>query len=219
MTSESMSNSRSGIATLTACGVVPVVRTPGVELARRAVDWLRAAGLTTFEITLTIPDALSLVRELAADSALHVGVGTVMDEGQARACLDAGARYVVSPCVITELVAPCHEAGVPCVLGAATPSEVRAAVAAGSDVVKVFPVSSLGGVAHVKALKAVFPQVALAPTGGIGVDEIAQYLQAGSAFVGVGGKLVDVAALKRGDRESIAAAAREALAQVSRVRG
>jgi len=209
---------QAGIAALVDGGVVPVVRTHSVELAHRAVDWLRAAGLSTFEITLTIPDALSLVRELAADPSLHLGVGTVLDAVQARACLDAGARYVVSPCVCPELVAPCREAGVPCVLGAATPGEVLAAVTAGSDVVKVFPVSSLGGAAHVKALKAVFPGVALAPTGGIAVNEIAGYLEAGSAFVGVGGKLVDVAALECGDRDAITAAAHEALAQVARAR-
>ena len=214
-----MNHMQAEVAMLTGCGVVPVVRTPSVDLARRAVEWLRDAGLSTFEITLTIPDALSLVRELATDSNLHLGVGTVLDAVQARACLEAGARYVVSPCVIPELVAPCHEAGVPCVLGAATPTEVHAAVTAGSDVVKVFPVSSLGGAAHVKALKAVFPGVLLAPTGGIAVEEIGAYLQAGSAFVGVGGKLVDVAALQRGDRETITAAAREALAQVARAHG
>jgi len=206
------------LRTLTALGVVPVVRTPSAELARRAVTWLNEAGLATFEITLTIPDALDLVRELAADASLHVGVGTVLDADQARACLRAGARYVVSPALCTAIAAPCREAGVPFVLGAATPSEVLTAVAAGSAAVKIFPVSSLGGAAHVRALKAVFPAVPLAPTGGIGVTQIAEYLRAGSAFVGVGGKLVDVAALERGDRDAIRAAAATALEQVAAAR-
>ncbi len=199
-------------------GVVPVVRTPDAVLARRAVDWLRDTGIATFEITLTIPDALALVRELAPDPALHVGVGTVLDAAQAAACVDAGARYVVSPAVLPDVVAPCREAGVPCLLGAATPTEVLAAARAGCDAVKVFPVSSLGGAAHVKALKAVFPDVALVPTGGIDVAEIARYLRAGAAFVGVGGRLVDVAALQRGDRAALVASAREALAQVASAR-
>ena len=106
----------------------------------------------------------------------------------------------------------------PCLLGAATPSEVLAAVAAGSAAVKIFPVSSLGGVAHVKALKAVFPHVALTPTGGIGVDQVSAYLAAGAAFLGVGGRLVDVAALARDEPASMQQAARTALAQVAAAR-
>lgn len=213
-----MSARRDALGVLIDHGVVSVVRTPDAALALRAVRWLHEAGLATFEITLTIPDALGVVRELASDATLHVGVGTVLDAAQARASVAAGARYVVSPAVCAEVVAPCHEAGVPCVLGAATPSEVLAAVRAGSDAVKIFPVSSLGGAAHVKAIAAVFPDVLLAPTGGIGVEDIATYLRAGSAFVGVGGKLVDVAARARGDRDAIAAAARGALDQVAAAR-
>ncbi len=203
---------------LCAGGVVPVVRTPTAALAARAVSWLKEAGLATFEITLTIPGALDLVEQLAADPALLVGVGTVLEREQATASIRAGARYLVSPAVCPEIVAPCRDAGVACVLGAATPGEVLAAVRAGSDAVKIFPVSSLGGAAHVRALKAVFPQVLMAPTGGIGVEQVAEYLRAGSAFVGVGGKLVDVAALERGEREVIAGAARTALAQVESAR-
>ena len=199
-------------------GVVPVVRTPSTALALRAVTWLRDAGLGTFEITLTIPDALSLVRELAADAQLHIGVGTVLSAQQAEQCVRAGARYIVSPAVCAQVVAPCREARVPCVLGASTPTEVLSAVHAGSAAVKIFPVSSMGGTAHIKALKAVFPDVLLAPTGGIGVNEIAAYLDAGSSFVGVGGKLVDVAALQRNDQVAITAAAHIALSQVAQVR-
>ncbi|MFT5445303.1 MAG: 2-dehydro-3-deoxyphosphogluconate aldolase/(4S)-4-hydroxy-2-oxoglutarate aldolase [Gammaproteobacteria bacterium] len=200
-------------------GVVPVVRTPNTALALRAVTWLRDAGLGTFEITLTIPDAMSLVRELASDASLHIGVGTVLNATQAEQCVQAGARYLVSPAVCPSVVAPCREAGVPCVLGACTPTEVMSALAAGSAAVKIFPVSSLGGAAHIKALKAVFPDVMLAPTGGIGVDEIATYLGAGSSFVGVGGKLVDVAALQRNDQGAITTAAKTALSQVALARG
>lgn len=200
-------------------GVVPVVRTPDTALALRAVTWLRDAGLGTFEITLTIPDAMSLVRELASDESLHIGVGTVLNAAQAEQCVRAGVRYLVSPAVCPAVVAPCREAGVPCVLGACTPTEVLSALAAGSAAVKIFPVSSSGGAAHIKALKAVFPDVMLAPTGGIGVDEIATYLRAGSSFVGVGGKLVDVAALQRNDKVVITTAAKTALAQVAQARG
>jgi 2-dehydro-3-deoxyphosphogluconate aldolase/(4S)-4-hydroxy-2-oxoglutarate aldolase len=203
---------------LIAHGVVPVVRTPTSALALRAVTWLRDAGLGTFEITLTIPDAMALVRELAGDADLHIGVGTVLTSTQAEQCVQAGARYLVSPAVCPQVLAPCREAGVPCILGACTPTEVLSALHAGAAAVKIFPVSSMGGTAHIKALKAVFPDVLLAPTGGIGVNEIADYLAAGAAFVGVGGKLVDVAALQRNDHEAISAAAQLALAQVVQAR-
>jgi 2-dehydro-3-deoxyphosphogluconate aldolase/(4S)-4-hydroxy-2-oxoglutarate aldolase len=96
-------------------------------------------------------------------------------------------------------------------LGAVTPTEVRAALAAGADVVKLFPAASAGGPAHVKALRAVFPDAQFCPTGGVDARNAADYLAAGAAFVGIGGRLVDEAAIARGDQEAIRAAAREAL--------
>ena len=200
-------------------GVVPVVRTPDAVLARRAVDWLRDAGIATFEITLTIPGALALVRELAPDPALHVGVGTVLDAAQAAACVDAGARYVVSPAVLPDVVAPCREAGVPCLLGAATPTEVLAAARAGCDAVKVFPVSSLGGAAHVKALKAVFPDVALVPTGGIGPGNVLEYLQTPAVLACGGSWLTPKAAIDEDNYQIITDLAAEAVAIAVKTRG
>ena len=93
-----------------------------------------------------------------------------------------------------------------------TPTEVHAAIRAGSDAVKIFPAGSVGGPAHLKALRAVFPDVPLCPTGGVDADNLADYLSAGAAFVGVGGKLVDTAALAAGDRQTILEAARHVLA-------
>lgn len=199
-------------------GVVPVVRTRSARLAARAVAWLGEAGFGTFEITITTPDGLALIEELARDKKLTIGAGTVVDDVQAVACINAGAKFIVSPALIPDMVAPCQEAAVPCVLGAATPSEVLTASRAGADAIKIFPVSSLGGIAHVKALKAVYPRLLLAPTGGVGVDEIGAYLIAGSAFVGVGGRLVDVAALESGDKDAIIRAGQSALAQVQTAR-
>ena len=196
---------------LRAARVVPVVRTPTAALAATAVSWLREAGLTVFEITLTIPDAVPLIRELAADPALLVGAGTVPDAAAARACLDAGARFIVSPWIDTTLAAPCHEAGAAWLPGALTPTEVRAALAAGADAVKIFPASSVGGPAHVAALRSVFPGVAFCPTGGIGVADVAAYLTAGAAFVGMGGALVDAKRIAAGDRGAIQSAARAVL--------
>lgn len=197
---------------LRAARVVPVVRTRSAALAATGVGWLRDAGLSVFEITMTIPDAPALIRELAADPALLVGAGTVADAATARACLDAGARFIVAPWVDPALAAPCRDAGALLMLGAMTPTEVRAARAAGADVVKIFPASSAGGPAHIKALASVFPGVPFCPTGGVEPGNVAAWLAAGAAFVGMGGKLVDETRIAAGDRDAVTAAARQVLA-------
>lgn len=187
--------------------LIPVVRTSTAAHAAQAIAWLREAGLRIFEITLTIPDAPALIRSLAAEPDLLIGAGTVPDAAAAQACLDAGARFLVSPWVEPRIVAPARAAGACVMLGAATPTEVRAALAAGADAVKIFPAASLGGPGHLKALRSVFPGVAFCPTGGVDAANMADYLAAGAAFVGIGGKLVDERAIAAGDRASVIAAA------------
>jgi len=191
--------------------IVPVVRTTQPELAERAVAWLRGVGLTVFEITMTVPDAPALIRALAADPALTIGAGTVPDRAAAEACLEAGARFLVAPWIDASLAEAARPHGAAVLLGAMTPTEVRAALAAGADAVKIFPASSAGGPAHIKALRAVFPNVAFCPTGGVEARNAPDYLAAGAAFVGIGGRLVDEAALARGDQAAIEAAGREVL--------
>ena len=197
---------------LAAARVVPVIRTSTAALAETAVEWLRGAGLSVFEITMTIPDAPSLIGRLAADPALLVGAGTVPDPALARACLDAGAAFIVAPWVDPTLAGACRAQGALLMLGAMTPTEVRAALKAGADVVKVFPASSAGGPAHIRALRSVFPGVAFCPTGGIAPGDVAAYLAAGAAFLGMGGALVDEKRIAAGDRAAIEAAARQVLA-------
>jgi 2-dehydro-3-deoxyphosphogluconate aldolase/(4S)-4-hydroxy-2-oxoglutarate aldolase len=196
---------------LRAARVVPVVRTRSTTHAETAVEWLRASGIRIFEITMTIPGAIALIRRLAADPDLLIGAGTVPDAATAIACLDAGARFLVAPWVDPALAEPCRQARALLMLGALTPTEVRAALAAGADVVKVFPASSAGGPGHVKALASVFPGVAFCPTGGVEPGNVAAYLAAGAAFVGMGGALVDEARIAAGDRAAIEAAARAVL--------
>jgi len=193
---------------LRAARVVPVVRTSTAAHAATAVRWLREAGLRIFELTMTIPDAPALIRELAQDRELLLGAGTVADAATAEACLSAGARFIVAPWTDPELAVPCRGAGALLMHGAVTPTEVRAALAAGADVVKVFPASSFGGPGHIKALRSVFPGVAFCPTGGVEPGNVAAYLAAGAAFVGMGGALVDEARIAAGDRDAIQAAAR-----------
>jgi 2-dehydro-3-deoxyphosphogluconate aldolase/(4S)-4-hydroxy-2-oxoglutarate aldolase len=141
------------IATLRAARVVPVVRTSTAALAATADGWLRDAGLRIFEITMTIPDASALIRDLASDPSLTIGAGTVGDRTTAKLCIAAGARFVVAPWVDPTLSAPCREAGAVLMLGALTPTEVRAALAAGADVVKIPPASSVGGGAEMHGVR------------------------------------------------------------------
>ena len=199
------------IATLRRARVVPVVRTASAAHAATAVAWLREAGLAIFEITMTVPDATGLIRALAADPGLVVGAGTVPDAEAARACLEAGARFLVTPWIDPAVAEVARARGACAMLGAMTPTEVRAALAAGADVVKLFPASSVGGPAHLKALRAVFPGVAFCPTGGVDAANAPDYLAAGAAFVGIGGKLVDEARIAAGDKAAIQRAARDAL--------
>jgi 2-dehydro-3-deoxyphosphogluconate aldolase/(4S)-4-hydroxy-2-oxoglutarate aldolase len=136
----------------------------------------------------------------------------VPDAASAAACLDAGARFLVAPWVDASLAGPCRAAGAALMLGAVTPTEVRAALAAGADVVKVFPASSVGGPGHVRALRSVLPDVAFCPTGGVDAANLPAYLAAGAAFVGIGGALVDEARIAAGDRAAITGAAGAAMA-------
>jgi 2-dehydro-3-deoxyphosphogluconate aldolase/(4S)-4-hydroxy-2-oxoglutarate aldolase len=199
------------VTQLRAARIIPVIRTSTAAHAATAVTWLREVGITTIEITLTTPNAVALIRDLAADPALLVGAGTVPDAAMAQACLDAGARFLVTPWVDAEVCAVARAAGAAMLPGAFTPTEVRAALQAGADAVKIFPASS-GGPAHLKALHSVFPGVAFCPTGGVDPRNTAEWFAAGAAFVGMGGKLADEALIASGDKPALQAAARAALA-------
>src|SRR3954466_15479531 len=115
------------IAELRRARVVPVIRTSSAAHAATACEWLRAEGLRIFEITLTTPDALGLIRALAAETGLLVGAGTVPDQAAAEACLAAGAKFLVTPWVAPEIAAAARAAGACAMLGAMTPTEIRAA--------------------------------------------------------------------------------------------
>lgn len=195
---------------LVAQRVVPVLRFDSAGRTREAVAALREAGFTTFEITMTTPDAVPLVRELAADPALLIGAGTVLDLDAARRCLDAGARFLVAPCRVAGLARAAHDRGAAALIGGWTPGEVLAAHRAGADVVKIFPAAS-GGPAHLAAIRAVFPDVRLCPTGGVSAQNLRDYFRAGAAFVGVGNNIIDAQALAAGDRASVIARARQFL--------
>jgi 2-dehydro-3-deoxyphosphogluconate aldolase / (4S)-4-hydroxy-2-oxoglutarate aldolase len=155
---------------------------------RGTVDALTKGGVKALEITIDTPGALQAVDDAAA-AGRTVGVGTVLTDEQVRASADAGARFVVSPGLIPEVIEAAHEVGLEPMPGVFTPTELIRAIAAGARVVKVFP-ASCGGPSFLRALRGPFPDVPLVPTGGVRIDEIGAYLEAGATAVAVGSELV-----------------------------
>ena len=197
--------------------VIPIVRTSTPELAATAIEWLSEAGLRTFEITMTIPGAIDLITQYSSREDILIGAGTVTSEDQANLCLDAGAKYLVSPIVVTELIEISHQRGALCFLGALTPTEIHKAIEANADAVKIFPVKQMGGVEYLKALVPIFPGVPLVPTGGVKSDEIALYLESGATFVGIGSELVNETMIREGQREKIIKLGQQVLHQASAI--
>jgi 2-dehydro-3-deoxyphosphogluconate aldolase/(4S)-4-hydroxy-2-oxoglutarate aldolase len=181
-------------------GLIPVIRARSADEASQAVDAIQAGGVGVLEITMTVPGAVELIREVAlrATDAL-VGAGTVLDPETATSCIEAGARFVVSPALNLDTIATCREAGIAVIPGALSPTEVVTAWNAGADLVKVFPAGAVGGPSYIKALKAPLPQIELVPTGGVNLKTAGDFIRAGAAALGVGGDLVDLAALRRGE--------------------
>lgn len=185
-----------------------------------AADAVYEGGIPIVEITMTVPGAVDVIRELAkgGSSDVSVGAGTVLNVESARRCLDAGAQFLVSPGLNLEVVKLAGAEGKLIMAGALTPTEVITAWEAGSDLVKVFPCGQVGGAKYIKALKGPLPQVPLVPTGGVSLSTAAEFIEAGAAALGVGGECVQAEALKAGRPEIIAENARKFLAIVKEAR-
>ena len=169
---------------------------------------------------MTVPGAVKAIAEAVArygDQVL-IGAGTVLDEEQARACIDAGARFVVAPIVDVATIAVCRRAEVAVLPGALSPTEVVQAWRAGADFVKVFPCSAVGGASYIKALRAPLPQIRLVPTGGVTLGTVGEFFAAGASAVGVGGDLCDLQAIRSGRRDTLVAAARAYVSAVEAAR-
>jgi 2-dehydro-3-deoxyphosphogluconate aldolase/(4S)-4-hydroxy-2-oxoglutarate aldolase len=198
-------------------GVVPVVVIDRADDAEPLGAALAGGGLRCVEVTLRTPAAVAAIGRLAADPALLVGAGTVLDVAQVDQAVEAGARFVVAPCLDVAVVRRCRALGVPVLPGIATPTEAMAAMREGLDAVKVFPAGPLGGRAFVAALGGPFPRLRLVPTGGITAADVADYLAAPNVLA-VGGTWVAPAALVRdGDFDEIARRAAEAAGAVAGV--
>jgi len=191
-------------------GVIPVVRASSEQEAILVVEAIQAGGLSVLEITMTVPSAIHVIEELVKrfPDEVIVGAGTVLDAASARACIDAGAQFIVSPALNFETIACCRELDAAVMPGALTPTEVVLAWNAGADMVKVFPAGAMGGATYIKSLKAPLPQIELVPTGGVTLGTAASFIQAGAAAIGVGADLVNVKAIRAGHPEKVTEAAR-----------
>jgi 2-dehydro-3-deoxyphosphogluconate aldolase / (4S)-4-hydroxy-2-oxoglutarate aldolase len=192
-------------------GVVPVVRASSAQETMNAVDAICSGGIPIAEITMTVPGAVEIIRELVKTrgSSVLVGAGTVLDEETAALCLDAGAQFIVSPGLNIKTVELVAKRGGVIMAGALTPTEVITAWRAGADFVKVFPCGQVGGPKYINALRGPLPQIPLVPTGGVNLNTAVDFILAGCAALGVGGELVQVSALKEGHSEIITEAARK----------
>lgn len=194
--------------------VVAIVRLDSGEKLVKVAQALKAGGISVVEFTCTTPGALEMVKEASThfSGEVLIGAGTVLDPETARAAILAGTDFIVTPTTNLETIAICKRYGKPIVTGAMTPSEMLTAWEAGADLVKVFPVSNIGGPDYIKAVLAPLPQLRLVPTGGVSADNAALYLKAGAAAVAVGGNLVNKKAVENGDWAAITAEAQRLVA-------
>ena len=219
MTAQSRSRSQA-LSTIREVGIIPVIRAASADAAVAVVEALVQAGLTVAEITMTVPNAIDAIGSVAKrfGGQVLVGAGTVTDAESVRRAVDAGAEFIVSPCLVPEVIDAARRAEVAVLPGALTPTEVFEAFRLGGGMVKVFPAQSVGGGAYLRALRGPFPDIPLVPTGGVTLDNVREMFDAGAAAVGVGSELVSKDALARRDYAAIGALAARFLAAARKAR-
>jgi 2-dehydro-3-deoxyphosphogluconate aldolase/(4S)-4-hydroxy-2-oxoglutarate aldolase len=192
-------------------GVVAVMRGADADTIIEVAQALQEGGVTAYEITADNPDAMDLISEVSAsfteDEAI-VGAGTVLDATTARTAIMAGAEFVVGPNFDEGVVETCNRYGTVVAPGIMTPTEAVNAYEAGADLVKVFPASVVGP-SHLSSMNGPLPQIPMMPTGGIDIDNVADYIEAGAVVVGAGSAIMDGDAIEAGEYEAITEKARE----------
>ena len=200
-------------------GVVAIVCTDDPSQLMRVAEVLRAGGIETFEVTMTVPGALDVIREVSQRFGpdLIVGAGTVLDGETARAAILAGAQFIVSPTLSQSVITVTRRYGKVVVPGALSPTEILAAWEAGADIVKVFPIR-LGGPRYLRDVLAPLPQVRLMPTGGVNLENAADFIRAGAVAVGIGSALVDKQLLAEGRFDDLTDRARRLVVSIREAR-
>ena len=206
--------------TIERIGLIPVLRARYAAQAHVIVKAMIAGGVPVVEVTMTVPGAIDVLKELKKEygSELLLGSGTVTTADEAEATIEAGAEFVVSPSLHLEVVAKTRALGKLSIPGALTPTEVITAWRAGADYVKIFPCSAMGGASYLKSLLAPFPHLKLIPTGGVTLQTAESFLRAGARALGVGSDLVNLAAVDAGTPETITETARAYLKVLAKIR-
>ncbi|MEX0593216.1 MAG: bifunctional 4-hydroxy-2-oxoglutarate aldolase/2-dehydro-3-deoxy-phosphogluconate aldolase [Balneolaceae bacterium] len=190
--------------------LVAVVRTDTPEEILPVAEALLEGGVSIIELTMTIPNVLdhigSVRKQLGTDALL--GLGSVLNAETAQRAVDAGVQFVVSPIMKREIIDTAHKGDVPVAVGAYSPTEVQLAYEYGSDIVKVFPANQLGP-SYIKAIRAPMPHLKIMPTGGVSKDNVHEWLDAGTAALGVGSALVDMKAIREKRFDVLTANARQ----------
>ena len=167
---------------------------------------LARAGVECIEVTMTVPGAIDLIKQLAVDlPAAMIGAGTVTTAHDARACIEAGAQFVVSPVVALDIIRPCREGGAVCIPAGMTPTEIHSAWLNGAHVVKVFPAGAAGGPAFVKALRGPFPDIPLWVSGMVLAADAPEYFRAGVQLVGLNAAEIPASLISASDWDAVAA--------------
>jgi 2-dehydro-3-deoxyphosphogluconate aldolase/(4S)-4-hydroxy-2-oxoglutarate aldolase len=201
-------------------GIVAIIRMKEPEKVRAVAEAIFEGGVRALEVTMTVPGAVELIRQLASSlpPGFELGAGTVLDAETAARVIGAGARFVVSPVFRPAVIAACHERDAAVMPGCFSPTEILEAWDAGADVVKVFPATALGP-GYLKDVRAPLPQVKLMPTGGVTLDNAGEWIRAGAVAVGVGTALLDAKAIAAGDYRVLRANAERIVASVQVARG
>lgn len=201
-------------------GLIPVLRARNAVQAHAVVNAMIAGGVTVVEVTMTVPGAIDVLRELKKEygAKLLLGSGTVTTAAQAEATIEAGAEFVVSPSFHPAVIAATKAAKKLSIPGALTPTEVITAWNEGADYVKIFPCSALGGASYLKSLLAPFPHLKVIPTGGVTLQTAESFLRAGARALGVGSDMVNLGAIDAGTPSVITETARAYLSVLARVR-
>ncbi|MCX6138272.1 MAG: bifunctional 4-hydroxy-2-oxoglutarate aldolase/2-dehydro-3-deoxy-phosphogluconate aldolase [Ignavibacteriales bacterium] len=183
-------------------GVVAVIRMKDTPRLQKVIEAVRNGGVKAIEITMTLPNAVEVIRSMAASKPDDVvlGAGTVTDVETARAVIDAGAQFVVGPILNLDIIRLCKEREIACMPGCYTPTEIFAAWQAGADIVKVFPATSLGP-KYLKDIAGPFPLIRMMPTGGVTVENVGEWIAAGAVAAGIGSDLLDKKAIDEGRYE------------------
>ena len=186
------------------CGVVAVIRLQDSSKLRAVVDALAAGGVKALEITMTVPRAIELIGEIAPTLPpdFLIGAGTVLDPDTAHNAILAGARFIVGPVFRPAVIDVCHRYDVAVMPGCFSPTEILTAWEAGADIVKVFPATALGP-SYFKDLRGPLPHLKLMPTGGVSLENAAEWIRAGAVAIGVGTALVDAKLVAAGDFAAI----------------